>query len=561
MSESDRPMEPISTKTPRLIYNDDGIGIGHGSADDPVGSLRQWVDRVFDHIRLDVFALSLAATDIVYYPSQVGEVVGDRWDDIEAVPSDHMRNIARRIRALRALEMDPVSVIADRVHEHECEFFAEMRMGDTHHISLDPNEPLVPQFTIDHPEWIIQRRDTLPEGVQETAMDYSIEEVRDHRFAILRELATREEVDGLELNFIRWGKFFVREEAPQKIHLMTDFVGRVRQMLIEVARMRNCDALKLGVRTPSTLAECRQAGLDPQVWVENDWLDYLAVCDFNFSDPQIPIDEFAAFTDDTKCSLLLQMGDMIGGVWRGKPSMKDRQRGLAIHTDSYHGYLNSAAEARATAYNAYAWGADGVAFWNICCNMHDNARWCGPEQRARIMGWLNAVATPESVLAGPRHYHFLPLFKWQETPQRNFAVNEQFCSPLGGRHCQILTFSQEAIGRRQVYTFRMADARDGRPLSGLLRFQIFHIEPGNEVAIDINGVAVAAEVIRCDYRPDADPPTTWFELSLVDSPEFRGFNELGITLNQRDDWSEVPYMEELEVIVERQDQQVNSHVH
>ena len=42
-------------------------------------------------------------------------------------------------------------------------------------------------------------------------MDYSVEAVRDHRFEILRELAMRREVDGLELNFIRWGKFFVRE--------------------------------------------------------------------------------------------------------------------------------------------------------------------------------------------------------------------------------------------------------------------------------------------------------------------------------------------------------------
>ena len=62
-------------------------------------------------------------------------------------------------------------------------------------------------------------------------------------------------------------------------------------------------------------------------------------------------------------------------------------------------------------------------------------------------------------------------------------------------------------------TCRMAGGRNGRPLSGLLRFQIFHIEPGNEVAIDINGVAVAAGVIRRDYRLDADSPTTWFELS------------------------------------------------
>ena len=78
------------------------------------------------------------------------------------------------------------------------------------------------------------------------------------------------------------------------------------------------------------------------------------------------------------------------------------------------------------------------------------------------------------------------------------------------------------------------------------------VEPCDEVAIDINGVEVAAEFVKRDYRPNADASTTWFEFSLVNSPKFCGLNDLGITLQSRGNQEETPYMEELEVIIERQ---------
>ena len=537
-------------KKRRLVYNDDGMGIGHGPADKPVESLREWIDRVCDHLRLDTIALSLATPDIVFYPSQVGETLGGRWANVDDVQPDHMQSISRRIRALSALGTDPIAVLAERVHEHGVELFAEMRMADTHHVSLDLSYPLVPQFTADHPEWIIRRSDTLPEGIRETALDYSFPEVRARRLAILREMAERPEVDGLELNFIRWVKFFVREEAPDKTHIMTDFLGQVHGMLAEVAGKR-AHPLPLGVRVPSTLEESRLAGLDPKTWVENGWLDYLIAADFNYSDPQIPAEEYAAFTKATKCSLLCQMGDMIGGTWQGKPSLKDRDRGLAIVGDNYHGVLNTDAEARATAYNAYAWGADGIGFWNTCCNMHDHTgKWRGPEHRARMMSWHNAVRDRDSVLAGPRHYHFLPMYKWMDVPHRNYAVNAQHHSPNGGQHCQILTFSPGAAGRRQAYAFRMADGRGGEAMVGAMRFQIFHVAPDDKVGVDINGAEVPPAAVRRDYRPQADPPTTWFEISLADCPAFGGLNELGITVQAAADKADDPYMEELEVVVE-----------
>ncbi len=541
--------EPSVKKRHRVIFNDDGGAIGMGASGDPVERLRGYLDRVFDHIRLDSFALSVAEPDIMFCLSEAGETVGRRFANLEDIGVPHMRHIATTIRRLEQSGSDSLTVFADYVHEHGVEFLAEMRMGDTHVVKIDPADAFCPQITIDHPEWVIRRSDTLPDGVEETALDYSFPEVRQHRLAILRELANRKEVDGIELNFIRWGKHFVREEAPQKAPIMTEFVGEVRAILNQAARTQGREHLTLGVRVPSTLTECRDAGLEPQTWVERGWADYLAVSDYNYSDPQIAMEPFASFTKATNCSLLAQMGDMIGGVWQGKPSLVGRERGLAITMDNYHGLLNTDAEARAAALNAYAGGAEGVSFWNTCCNMTDSSKWSGPEHRARMLSWMNAVSSPQSALAGPRHYHFLPMWKWVETPWRNYAVNRQYHGPTGNTNCQILTFGPDRIGSRQVYSFRMADGRDGERLDGKMRFQVFFIDPGDEISLDINGQEVPPDRVRRDHRPDSDPPATWFELALADCPPLRFTNELGITAGHLTAKPQPPYMEELEVFV------------
>ena len=541
-------ISPDGKRRRTAVYNDDGGGIKMGAEGDPVAGLHVYVDRVLDRIRLDSFALSVAEPDIMFCLSEAGETVGRRFANLDDIKDPHMRGIAKSIAALEKQGTDSLTVIADRVHERGVEFLAEMRMGDTHVCQPDPADAFCPQITIDHPEWIIRRSDALPEHIEETALDYSFPEVRAHRLAILRELAHRPEVDGLELNFIRWGKHFVREEAPDKAPIMTEFVNQVIEILAEAASTRGREHLALGARVPSTLEECRDAGLDPRAWVDRGWLNYLAVSDYNYSDPQIRMEPFASFTRGTDCALLVQMGDMIGGVWQGKPSLKDRDRGLSIMMDNYHGLLNTDAEARAAALNAYADGADGVTFWNICNNMADGAKWGGPDHRARVLSWMNAVSSPKAAQSGPRHYHFLPMWKWLETPHRNYAVNRQHHSPTGNTNCQILTFGPDRTGSRQAYHFLMADGRDGA-CEGTMRFQIFYLEPSDEIALDINGRAVPADAVRREHRPSTDPPATWFELSLRDGPALQFDNELGITPGPLSERSNPPYMEELEVFV------------
>ena len=548
-----------------INYNDDGTGIRGATVDNAVEYIREWVDLVLNHVRIDQYVLELATPDIVKYRSQVGELAGSRHlanpELTEQMPPLWQSKIngARIYAALNERGTDVLAIVARRVHEHGVKFLAEFRMGDTHHTSIDPVNPACAQFLLDHPEWTIKRTDKLAEGTEETALDYSIPEVREHRLAIIKELAYRPEVDGIELNFMRWLKFFQRELAPAKAPIMTEFVGQVHRICTEAAKKRGRQKVSLGGRIASTLEECRLAGLDPAEWIKLGYMDYIIAADWNWCDLQMPVEEFAAITKGTECKLLVQMGDGFGGIWQGKPSIKDRKRGVAVlpDGDGYHAFRNTDAEARACAYNIYAWGADGISIWNICDHM-GNAQHktpknpgIGMEYRKRMISWMQQVVSPEKVLAGKRHYHYCPLWK-SETMWPRLHPNRKLCeSPAGGKHCQIVTFGKGSAGKRQVYTFRMADGRNGEKLEGIMRFQIFHITPENRVDIDINGTVVGAEKIKLDYRPQADPPTTWFEFSLTDCGPFQGDNELGMTISWTGSKAQQPYMEELEVIVER----------
>ena len=81
--------------------------------------------------------------------------------------------------------------------------------------------------------------DKQPDGrTNETALDYSYPEVREHRLAIMREIVEEYEVDGLELNFVRWAKHFPRDRGREKAPIMTDYVGQIRNVLDVAVRKR-----------------------------------------------------------------------------------------------------------------------------------------------------------------------------------------------------------------------------------------------------------------------------------------------------------------------------------
>jgi len=533
----------------RLIYNDDSQGVSEARPGHAIEDLQAWVDKPLSRLAIDTYAWCIAFPDICMHDTQVGEVYGARFTE---PPDDG----AATIRELHASGTDVLHVVAERARTHGVEVIASVRMNDTHGLYLDPQVAQIPQLLLDHPEWVIRRND----GVPERALDYSVPQVRAHRLAILRELAEGYDIDGIELDFTRWAKFFPRDEAPFKAPLMTQFIGDVRRMLDEVAEARGRPRFNLGVQVLESLYLNLLAGLEPKTWVEQGGIDFLIQCDFNCTNPQLPVAEFAEFCRRSHCTHHVRMGNMMGGSWGGRPHMHGRSTVAYKDNRGYGGMVLTTDEARGAAANIYGAGADGIGLWNICCNMGDRHKTdaTGPDRQKfqqDMMSWIDAVSSPEAVWAGRRTYHFVPLYKREVLPVRNYPVNALLEGPTGWP-VQIVRFPRASSGFRQAFRFRMADGKDGEQLAGVLRWRLLASALTDGFVFDVNGTYLMPSAVRQHAEEDAELPAVWYEVDLQDCPEFAGHNELGVTLTALADDRVAgdPYLEELEVIVETGDQ-------
>jgi hypothetical protein len=204
-------------------------------------------------------------------------------------------------------------------------------------------------------------------------------------------------------------------------------------------------------------------------------------------------------------------------------------------------------EFRALACNIYAWGGTGASLFNMYL-------WDEKDQDFATAA-IALLSDPVKALAGPRHYVYLP--------------HAAGAGPTGKVNDQSLTFGPDSLGRRQVFTFRMADGRRGEKLRGVLRFRIYDATPQDEFALDLNGEAIAPAKLRITDQPQGEgvalagpfyqpaAPHTWpaglcFEVPLEVCPPFRGDNDLGIAVTKRGSAGDKSLvMEALDVRVER----------
>ena len=532
----------------RIIYNDDSQGVSETRPDHVRQDLEAWVDKPLTRLPIDTYAWCIAFPDMCMHRTKVGEVYGARFPEPPNAAAAAMAE-------LHAQGTDILEVVAARAHHHGVEFVASVRMNDTHGMFPDPADPQMSQFLLDHPEYVIRRDD----GIPERALDYSVPEVRAHRLAIIEELARNYDIDGVELDFTRWAKLFPRDEAPLKAPLLTEFVGQVRGLLDETAASRGCERLVLGVQVLESLHLNLLAGMDPGAWVAEGWLDYLIQCDFNCTNPQLPVQEFAEICgpQPRQCTHHVRMGNMMGGGWSAKPHVQPRTTAAYKGNLSYGGMVLTPDEARGAAANAYGFGADGIGLWNICCNMgyRHKAGATGPDRgkfQQDMLAWIEAVATPDAVWSAPRHYHFIPMYKRAELPLRNYPVNALRKSPTGAP-VQIVHFWPNSRGFRQLFRFLMADGREGEPLEGVMRWRILGAAMDDDFAFDLNGRDIDPAAVERAFEDDGELPFVWYEVTLASCPPFAGDNELGVTprkFGPRSRGTAVePYLEELELIV------------
>ena len=498
-----------------LICNDDGIQMIHACPLDGADqAVRDWVDFFLEDCHVDVFAFCTARPDKTHHESKVGE---RDFSTMDVAPSQSQLHYKQILDTFKADGTDILHVVTDQVRRRGKRVLASIRMSDVHHAS-DLYEFLTPQFMRDHPEWRIR----LADGSPDVAMDYAHEGVRAHRLAIFTELAENYDIDGLELDYMRSCRYFAANEAEAHCVTMTAFVGKIRETLDRVAAEKGRDRFLLGVRMPPTMGECAPLGLDPATWAQNGWIDYIAPSDFMWLDYGTRVEAFASICKGTDCGVYPCINPF-ASEWVDHRAIN----GYTTNPVNFNRRVFFSDEhIRGLMRNYRSWGADGMYSFNFCCETIDNPEW--------VRGVHDVVVeSTEDRTRKSASYFFLPI--WRR--DHSHSGGDQT-----GRSHRIT----RGDSSRVFLPFRMADGREGDPLTGRLRFRVYNLHDNERIDLDINGSPVPDEAIierrKTNIHVAAErrypgmhiPPHIAYELDLAACPPFRGDNELGITFSGPD---------------------------
>jgi len=241
---------------------------------------------------------------------------------------------------------DPVKDTLEACRKCGKDFFISYRMND-HHYVTDLTWPSHNAIWREHPEYWLGDSDTSPYTKKDNVrlFNYLLPPVRDYYFAILQELCSKYDVDGVELDFQRFPKFFPSDKLDEGARVMTAFVRRIKEMMDRIGRERG-KSLKLCVRVPETLAKCEAAGLDVPGWDAAGLVEMINISSFYNHTMELDIEGFRAKTKRAK--LYGEMNYVTYQVAKNK--FARRYTTIAIY--------------RASALNFFHRGVDGLSLFN-----------------------------------------------------------------------------------------------------------------------------------------------------------------------------------------------------
>ena len=179
---------------------------------------------------------------------------------------------------------DVLETMIDFGHQHGIEVFWSMRMNDTHD-AKPANAWCMSQWKKDRPQLLMGAPgEEFAFGRARwkgrwSALNYAAPEVREKVLRILTDVATRYDVDGLELDFFRHPVFFRPQMTGEPVtqehcDMMTELLARVRRMGDDVAAKRGRPLL-ISVRVPDSIGFAKEIGLDVERWLAADLTDLL----------------------------------------------------------------------------------------------------------------------------------------------------------------------------------------------------------------------------------------------------------------------------------------------
>lgn len=304
---------------------------------------------------------------------------------------------------------DPAATTLQACRDNGKDFFISFRMNDAHYI-VNKGWPTHNAFWRDHPEyWLGDSNISATFKTEEDNVrlqNYMLQPVRDWYFAVLNELCTRYDVDGLELDFQRAPRFFYNDEVEEGSKVMTGFVKRIREMLDRIGEERG-KSLRLCVRVPETLAKCDKAGLDVVAW------DRLGLVDM------VNVSPYFQYCLD------LDLEDFRSRIKHAKLYGEIESRTQAIRAPTWTAGLRytTAQAYRAAALNYLSRGADGISLFNF--DYIPNGSPAFSERRERMAKCLKGITDIGYLKSMPKQYIIRPFRDPELMIERNKPVRDE----------------------------------------------------------------------------------------------------------------------------------------
>ncbi len=293
-----------------------------------------------------------------YYKGKKQEGTFDIWP----------RNLLRIEKA----GLDCYTVWLAKTRACGCEAWISDRMNDAH--SLEDFDSLMhDRFWLEHPEFRLGTH---------AAFDFAHPEVRANKLALIQELLDRYDMDGLELDWMRF-PYHLKNGFEGREHL-TDVMRGARK-LVNAAAERRGHPIRLAVRIPSRPSLANAIGIDFLTWRKENLMDFVSVGNFwPNTDSDMPIEEWhrllgADMEVNASFELLLQ----------GYPG------GRLLEGETLETFAGFASQ--------YLYrGANNIYLFNHMRGA--TGMGMGPEQLAEFRRILDEGADPAKVYAMPRRH-------------------------------------------------------------------------------------------------------------------------------------------------------------
>ena len=369
---------------------------------------------------------------------------------------------------------DPHAAMIDKGHQLGIDVYASIRMNDNHFSGMQPDEmadsknPSLSDFRREHPEYLLGNRTSEWFAL---SYDFSIAEVRQHRFDSIKEICELYDWDGVELDWQRHAFHFDEDYGYRFRYTLTDLQRAVRKLTDDISKKRG-KPFYLAARVNGYVEMCNNIGYDIETWVKEGLVDILIPAGGADTETEAEVDKFKEICEGTDVVVY-------PGFDSGVSQMPAYSEGA---------YIKDQMRTRGLASRHFARGADGIYIFN----WHANS-----ETRREL---LSTIGSPETLKATDKVYAATRRHIVYEGAWRGAYKQDRL------RGTVPVPLRETMTGEGPTCTLDVAeDFSVDKPKSVELRIRLQDWLKGDKVKVELNGSEISGFNTQYEHKANPDP--------------------------------------------------------